>query len=671
MRLKKLTLIFIFSSVVLTICWNENDLSEISIAFFNASRVRSIAVINCFHAKQNNYVLKTLLENKFYVQTLSTFEKFNVSSRGKSGVVIDARCKKMFSTLIAHSSLNAFMRTNIYWLFLDEVRNNIEYQEDSECTIPPSIHQNYDRRFRFVDVLPTSNVVIGVAVMKRWRLFAAYKPFWNANVVYKEIIFNNQDLLVPLNMQKALLNFDKHAKKRRDLQGFAMPAGTAITAPEFYKGMEDRTDAIHDLFAKANYPMIKALMYDLNFTLDLIQVDKVGWKTNGTFSGVMGKFEKRVIELGCLGVLMRSERMEVVDYTIVTLIIKSSIIFKQPPLSVVSNIFKLPFSVGVWLCCLGFVVIYWLTLIAFRAITKTEPFTPLESLTFIIGTMCQQGYDLPPHFNAAKLLFFFAKLASFFIFTSYSASIVALLQSPSRAINSVADLAVSPLKAGAMDTVYGWVYYNESKDPAVQALFRKKIRPQGKKAFTEANVGMRRVKDELYAFQIEVNAAYQLIKETFTDQDTCKIHELETIKLPPFSIPVLKGSKYRELFRQRLIRQREVGIIKRFNLIWIAQKPRCENSFTAFTSVGLTELRYAYIFMVIGCGAAFVVLVGEVVWNRCKSKYKNNDVTMQEHDVRTVMCNHRYQQMNYQDGMINYLHARTYFIATYYTVENM
>lgn len=266
--------------------------------------------------------------------------------------------------------------------------------------------------------------------------------------------------------------------------------------------MEDRTDAIHDLFAKANYPMIKALMYDLNFTLNLMQVDKVGWKTNETFSGVMGKFQQKVIELGCLGVLMRSERMEVVDYTIVTLIIKSSIIFKQPPLSVVSNIFELPFSIGVWLSCFGFVIIYWLALMIFRAITKTEPFTPMESLTFIIGTMCQQGYDLLPHFNAAKLLFFFAKLASFFIFTSYSASIVALLQSPSRAINSVADLAVSPLKAGAMDTVYGWVYYNESKDPAVQALFRKKIRPQGKRAFTEADVGMRRVKNELYAFQV-------------------------------------------------------------------------------------------------------------------------------------------------------------------------
>lgn len=89
------------------------------------------------------------------------------------------------------------------------------------------------------------------------------------------------------------------------------------------------------------------------------------------------------------------------------------------------------------------------------------------------------------------------------------------------------------------------------------------------------------------------------------------------------------------MFRQRLIRQREVGIIKRFNLIWIAQKPRCENSFTAFTSVGLTELRYAYIFMVIGCGIAFAVLGGELVWIRCPQRYKKNIITLKENNSGT------------------------------------
>ncbi|EDS35584.1 ionotropic glutamate receptor-invertebrate [Culex quinquefasciatus] len=389
---------------------------------------------------------------------------------------------------------------------------------------------------------------------------------------------------------------------------------------KYYLGIEDRSDPIHDLFAKANYPFIKALMYDLNFTLNMLQVDSGGWKINGTFTGIMGKFQKRSIELGILGALMRSDRMEVVDYTIVTMIVKSSIIFKQPPLSLVSNIYELPFSTGVWFSCGGFVVFYWITLVLFRLITKTEPFTVQESLYYMIGTICQQNVELMPHFNSAKLMFFFAHLTSFFIFTSYSASIVALLQSPSRAITTVADLAASPFKAGSMDAIYAFVYFNESKDPAVKELFQKKMKPLGKKAFTEADVGMRRVRDEFYAFSVEVNAAYLLIKETFTPQDVCKVYELEAIKLPPFSIPVLKGSKYRELLRQRLIWQREVGIIRRYNLIWIAQKPTCESGAAAFNSVGLNELRYVCIFMIIGFGVAFLLLACEIAWKKQQNK---------------------------------------------------
>lgn len=121
--------------------------------------------------------------------------------------------------------------------------------------------------------------------------------------------------------------------------------------------------------------------------------------------------------------------------------------------------------------------------------------------------------------------------------------------------------------------------------------------------------------------QAEVNAAYLLIKETFTPQDVCKVHELEAIKLPPFSIPMLKGSKYRELFRQRLIWQQEVGINRRYNLMWISQKPTCESGTATFTSVGLTELRYAYIFMVVGFGVAFTLLAWEITWNKQRSKW--------------------------------------------------
>lgn len=127
-----------------------------------------------------------------------------------------------------------------------------------------------------------------------------------------------------------------------------------------------------------------------------------------------------------------------------------------------------------------------------------------------------------------------------------------------------------------------------------------------------------------------MNAAYHLIKETFTPQDTCKIHELEAIKVAPFSIPVKKGSKYRNLFRQRLIWQMEVGIIHRTHMIWVAQKPKCESGVAAFNSVGLHELRSLYIFLGIGLAVALSILGAELYWMRRLQMKLSNYVDVDE-----------------------------------------
>uniref|UniRef100_A0A182N1X7 Ionotropic glutamate receptor C-terminal domain-containing protein n=1 Tax=Anopheles dirus TaxID=7168 RepID=A0A182N1X7_9DIPT len=541
----------------------------------------------------------------------------------KGGLLIDATCEDVATTQIWQEEgvVNKLLLGNVYWLVLEK-RFSFEPLMDSESVdtdrLPPQLELLYNERFRTLQLMPFTNVVIAFQnAAGSWELREVFKPYRKANLSAESIASR----YVPSGLGRArsgerMLYRGRDVGQRRNLQGFAMPCGTATTSPEYWKGMDDRND-VHDLFTKANFPFIRELMYDLNFTLNMVQVDKVGYKHNGTFSGVMGKFQNHSIELGCLGCLMRTERLEVVDFMIVSLIIRSSIIFRQPPLSIVANIFELPFSVGVWLCCFAMMAIYWVSMVGvWRCLANGERFTPVESLVFIIGTMCQRGYELVPHFNGTRLLMFSLQLTSFFILTSYSASIVALLQSPSRAITTVGDLVRSPLKAGVMDTSYGRVYYQETQDADVQDLYRKKIKPHGERAFIEPNEGIARVQHEMYAYEAEVNAAYMVIKETFAPEEVCKLQELEAIKLPPFGIPIVKGSKYRELIRQRLLWQREVGIIKRFNIIWIHQKPLCENPNAGYSSVGLEEMRYLYFFLAVGFLVAFAVLVGERTWRK-------------------------------------------------------
>uniref|UniRef100_A0A182QI09 Ionotropic glutamate receptor C-terminal domain-containing protein n=1 Tax=Anopheles farauti TaxID=69004 RepID=A0A182QI09_9DIPT len=519
--------------------------------------------------------------------------------------------------------VNKLLLGNVNWLILEKRVPEFEGTD----RLPPQLELLYNERFRTLELMPFTNVVIAFQGGEgSWELREVFKPYRKALLSVDSIASEYDPSVVGrARSDERMLFRGRDLKHRRNLQGFAMPCGTATTSPEYFKGMDDRND-VHDLFTKANFPFIKELMYDLNFTLNMVQVDKVGYQHNGTFSGVMGKFQNHSIELGCLGCLMRTERLQVVDFMTVSLIIRSSIIFRQPPLSIVANIFELPFSVGVWLCCFAMMAVYWVSMVGvWRCLGVGEQrFTPIDSLVFIIGTMCQRGYELVPHFNGTRLLMFSLQLTSFFILTSYSASIVALLQSPSGAIRTVADLVRSPLQAGVMDTSYGRVYYQEAQDPAVQELYRKKIKPHGERAFIEPNEGIARVKQEMYAYEAEVNAAYKVIKETFAPEEVCKLQELEAIKLPPFGIPIRKGSKYRELIRQRLLWQREVGIIKRFNIIWIHQKPQCENRNAGYSSVGLEEMRYLYFFLAVGFLVALTVLVGERTWWReVRKKWKS------------------------------------------------
>uniref|UniRef100_A0A182WM32 Ionotropic glutamate receptor C-terminal domain-containing protein n=1 Tax=Anopheles minimus TaxID=112268 RepID=A0A182WM32_9DIPT len=594
------------------------NVSTLAVSYYQARHAKSVTVVGCWNAYER-YEFYRLITNaglmvKFMEPKQEAIVTLNPDRISQGGLLIDASCGMKISELWKMDHvLNQLLVGNLHWLIVEKRVTTSESEIIDRLPLPLEVL--YNERFRTLEVMPYTSVVLAFPnAAGTWELRELFKPHRKA-VLSMENIASHYTPTVDGHevLWKLLVMRGNNAGWRRNLQGFAMPCGTATTSPEYFKGMDDRND-VHDLFTKANFPFIRELMYDLNFTLNMVQVDKVGYKHNGTFSGVMGKFQNHSIELGCMGTLMRTERLEVVDFMIVTLIIKSSIIFRQPPLSIVANIFELPFSVGVWACCLGLMAIYWVSMLAVRYLVKAEQFTPIESLVYIFGTMCQRASDVVPHFNGTRLLMFSLQLTSFFILTSYSASIVALLQSPSRAIVSVGDLVRSPLKAGVMDTSYGRVYYQETQDPDVQDLYRKKIKPHGEKAFIEPNEGIARVQQEMYAYEAEVNAAYKVIKETFAPAEVCKLQELEAIKLPPFGIPIVKGSKYRELIRQRLLWQREVGIIRRFNIIWIHQKPQCENQNAGYSSVGLVEMRYLYFFLAVGFLLALVTLLGERTW---------------------------------------------------------
>lgn len=86
----------------------------------------------------------------------------------------------------------------------------------------------------------------------------------------------------------------------------------------------------------------------------------------------------------------------------------------------------------------------------------------------VFGAICQQGAAMTPRSIASRIIMVVAFMILMFLYTSYSANIVALLQSPSSRIKTLEDLYQSRLQLGVYDTVYNRYYFsvtNEVQQP--------------------------------------------------------------------------------------------------------------------------------------------------------------------------------------------------------------
>lgn len=176
----------------------------------------------------------------------------------------------------------------------------------------------------------------------------------------------------------------------------------------------------------------------------------------------------------------------------------------------------------------------------------------MDIIGFIIGAACQQGTHLEISRTSGRIIVLTTFLASLFIFISYSANILVLLQSPSHAIKNIDDLIASPLKLALQETKYNrfnYLYENVSK---LSEVYEKKIKPMGKDGWVyDTVVGMDKVRKQLFAFQVESAAAYKAVTNSFTDDEKCSLTEMHLLKLPRITATVLRNSPYKELFRQR------------------------------------------------------------------------------------------------------------------------
>lgn len=256
--------------------------------------------------------------------------------------------------------------------------------------------------------------------------------------------------------------------------------------------------------------------------------------------------------------------------------------------------------------CFGIIIVIIMIIMGTQFYHRSlrERMTTLDICTLVWGAMCQQGTHLEIPTTSGRFIVMTSFLAGLAMFTSYSASIVAILQSPSHLIRDIDDLLASPLKMALQEAGYNRYNYLVENLTLLNRIYDQKILPQGNDGWIyDPFVGVEKIRTQLFAFQVESASAYKAIAETYTEDEKCGLSEIHVLRLAITTVTVERNSPYKELFKRRSVDtikldafegfkscallltvhmlsrlrwQRENGLMNRAKRRWFPKKPDCE-----------------------------------------------------------------------------------------------
>nr|QZH55080.1 ionotropic receptor 75d [Achelura yunnanensis] len=518
----------------------------------------------------------------------------------REGALVDVSCPHSAIVINKASENRAFIH-RYSWLVIDTTTGGNSSKLNSALSA--------------AQILPDADVTW----LAEGSLAEVYKVKDDHPLIITELHLTSKSTL--LELRASLDRRPPAVSRRKDLRSVCIEAAAVITRPELFHSWTDLTMRHVDKFTKFTYPLMMNIAEDLNCRYNMSKVSVYGVGRAGQFSGAAGMLQRREVQLVASSIFMRKDRLNVMHYCSETVALKSSFLFRQPSQSSVANMFLLPFSRGVWAAsgAAAAAAGALLALVALVARCRAPGDDALahlhlaEAFTFAIGTLCQQGYHMTPQLVSARMVMLFSLLTSLAAFTSYSAKIVAILQTPSNAIRTIRDLDMSPMHLATQNTSYKKIYFAESNDPETQALYRHKLLPLGEAADLSVEEGVARVRKGLFAFQVEESAGYDIISKTFTEPEKCDLKEIEAYKLPMVAVPLLKHSGYRELFASRMRWQRETGLMGRARRVWVAGRVQCAGARDAFVSVSARDAMPALHALAAGAALAALLLLAEIL----------------------------------------------------------
>ncbi|XP_035792212.1 glutamate receptor 3-like [Anopheles albimanus] len=420
--------------------------------------------------------------------------------------------------------------------------------------------------------------------------------------------------------------------RRKNFNRFELRASFVVLHNETLNHLEDYTNKHLDTISRVTYHLTKAVAQQLNATVRYTVTNSWGYRnvSTGLYNGMIGELQSGRADLGGCALFFTQERIPLIDYLSMSTSTRVKFVFRAPKLSFTDNVFALPFHRYVWYCTISFIVLSGVLLAVVLRVEQQlrpsnrpngpfgTPMAPIhlsDTLLNSFGTTCQQGSFIEPKMAASRCLVLLCLVVLMFLYASYSANIVALIQSPSTKIRTVEDLLASRMKTGAEDTVYNKYYFRHATDPVRKALYERKIRNKdGTENFVTLAHGVELMRQGLYALHVELGVCYRLISDTFQEDEKCGLQEVEYIKVIDPYYAVQKNTSFREPVRISLFQLREFGIQGREQAQLYTKKPRCTGG-TSFVQVSIVDVWPALATLGWGYLLTVGVLLAEKLWS--------------------------------------------------------
>ncbi|XP_037047075.1 glutamate receptor ionotropic, delta-2-like isoform X1 [Bradysia coprophila] len=468
------------------------------------------------------------------------------------------------------------------------------------------------------------------------QFFIVCKDFGNNNFAVKQVY--RLGTLEPLIMEDHATYNRTHyvnavvlpsALRRRNFHGFLLKASMVLLNNDSLNHLDDYRDLHIDAEAKYSYQLTKHLISFVNATATFSIVPSWGYrnKTSGSWTGMIGELLRNEADIGATGLFFTTERIPVIEYISHSSTASAGFIFLSPKLSYTDNLYILPFDRLLWISLSILVLVLALWLVA-AIVLESNKFPQSRARCdisdvpiLIFGAICQQGSAVTPHSITGRMIMILSFITLMFLFVSYSANIVALLQSPSNQIKTLPDLYDAKFQFSMTDTVYNRHFFATEAEPFRKKFYEDRlVDKDGKMKFNTLEHGIKKVREGQYAFFSEESGAFKVIGETFMDNEKCGIKTMGffQMNLNPWNA-IQKNSSYKEIFKTGMMRIHEHGLKQRENLRHYFRKPKCSGGGSSFRSASLIDTGPTLLILLYGFAATLTVFVLELIVARtCK-----------------------------------------------------